>query len=153
MTVTYDTFTEAFLAKISEYEFIRMPEAARESITDGYLKKSVSAFRPYCELPIVADDLSREYQIGDELTGEITDDDFDEINDIVSEGMVVQWMKTYLNRQEILENAISTREYSVFSPSELQKQIRTTYNDVKNHHIQMMREYSFNHGDLTRLHL
>lgn len=153
MTVTYDTFTEAFLSKITEYEFIKMSDSERESVVDGYMKKSISAFRPFCNHPIVANDYEREYLIGDEISGEITDAEFDEILDIIAEGMVLQWFKTYLNRQEVLENAITTREYSVFSPAELQKQIRLTYTEESNAHMQMMREYSFNHGDLTRLHL
>ena len=153
MNVTYDTFTEAFLSKITEYEFIKLSDLERETVVDGYMKKSISSFRPFCNHPIVANDLTREYLLGDEISGDITDAEFDEITDIIAEGMVVQWLKSYLNRQEVLENAISTRDYTVFSPSELQKQIRLTYTEAKNAHIQMMREYSYNHGDLTRLHL
>lgn len=153
MTVTYETFTEAFLSKITEFEFIKLDDKDRQAIVDGYMKKSVSMFRPFCEYPIVPNDTDREYMVGDEVSGEISEIEFDEILDIITEGMVVQWLKTYLYRQEVLENAVGTRDYNVFSPSELQKQIRTTYNEAQDIHLQMMREYSYNHGDLTRLHL
>ena len=149
MSVPYDVFTMAFLSKVSEYELFRLADEERTTIVDGYMKKSIAAFRPMCQydLSTTGDDDLREFNV------DIVNDDIDEIVDIISEGMLVQWMKPYVYRQENLENALSTRDFTVFSPAELLLRISGAYDTVRKNFVQMMREYSFRHGDLTVLHL
>ena len=149
MSITYDLFTAAFLAKVSEYELLQLDDEERIAIVDGYMKKAISSFRPMCkyDLTTTADDDTREFSV------DIDDGDIDEIVDIISEGMLFQWMKPYVYRQENLENALSTRDFTVFSPAELLLRISGAYDTVHKNFIQMMREYSFRHGDLTVLHL
>ena len=79
--------------------------------------------------------------------------DLDEIIDIVSEGMLVQWMKPYTYKQENLESVLNTRDFTTYSPSELLMRISDAYAAAKKDYTNMMREYSYNHGDLTDLHL
>ena len=38
MSIPYDVFTDAFLSKITEYEFIGIPDNERTAIIDGYMK-------------------------------------------------------------------------------------------------------------------
>lgn len=149
MSIPYDVFTMAFLSKVSEYELFRLADDERITIVDDYMKKAIAAFRPMClyDLSTTGDDEQRLFDV------DIDDGDIDEIVDIVSEGMLVQWMKPYVYRQENLENALSTRDFSVFSPAELLLRISGAYDTVRKNFVQMMREYSFRHGDLTVLHL
>jgi len=67
--------------------------------------------------------------------------------------MVVQWLKQYVNKQEILENVLNTRDFTTYSPAELLLRVGNAYADARKNFTQMIREYSFNHGDLTDLHL
>ena len=149
MSIPYDVFTMAFLSKVSEYELFRLADDERMLIVDDYMKKSIAAFRPMCQydLSTTGDDELRTFNV------DVDDGDIDEIVDIISEGMLVQWMKPYVYRQENLENALSTRDFSVFSPAELLLRISGAYDTVRKNFVQMMREYSFRHGDLTVLHL
>lgn len=149
MSLAYDIFEGAFLSKITEFEFIRIPEENREKILDGYLHRAVSAFRKNCKYDIWAhaDDNVREFDC------EIAQDDIDELVEIISEGMLVQWLKPYVYRQELLENALNTRDYSTYSPANLLAQVGSAYAKAQKDYIQMIREYSYNHGDLTDLHL
>ena len=149
MGIPYDIFTGAFLNKISEFEFMRLDDNNRTEIVDGYLKRAVSAFRKNCRYDLFStcDDDAREFAV------DISDDDLDELVEIISEGMVVQWLKPYIYQQEILQNTISTRDYSQYSPAELLNRVGSTYNQAKSDYTQMIREYSYNHGDLTDLHL
>jgi len=149
MSVPYDKFTEAFLAKICEFEFIELDDDERTEIVDGYMKRAVSAFKKNCkyDLTSAADDEEREFDI------DVSDEDLEELVDIISEGMLVQWLKPYLYRQEQLENALSTRDFSTYSPAELLMRIGNAYAKVQKDYTQMIREYSYNHGDLTSLHL
>lgn len=149
MSVSYDLFTGAFLSKITEFEFIDLPYHDRTSIVDEYMKRAISAFRRNCLYDLVStrDDELREFDV------EIQKDDLYEIIDIVSDGMVVQWIETYLNKQELYENAISTRDYSLYSPAELLRRVGDAYHRARRNYKQKIYDYSFNHGDLGGLHI
>lgn len=149
MGVSYDLFGGAFLAKITEYEFLQLPAADRTQIVDGYMKKAIVAFKKNCkyDLTTTADDSSREFGV------DIADEDIDELAEIISEGMVVQWLKPYIYQQENLQNALNTRDFTTYSPAELLMRIGNAYEKAKKDYIQMIREYSYNHGDLSDLHI
>ena len=149
MSVSYDLFTGACLAKISEFEFLQLPAADRTNLVDGYMKRAVAEFKHICvyDLMNAMNDETREFAIN------IEDDDIDEIVNIVSEGMVVQWLKPYIYRQELLENTLNTKDFTTYSPAELLMRVGNAYKDSQKDYLQMTREYSYNHGDLTDLHI
>lgn len=149
MSLSYDTFTGAFLSKISEYEFIQLSEIDRSDIVDGYLKRAVSAFRKNCKYDLVANanDTERCFDI------DVALNDVDELVEIISEGMLIQWMKPYVYKQENLENVLNTRDFTTYSPAELLLRIGNAYTKAQKDYTQMIREYSYNHGDLKDLHL
>jgi len=148
MSVSYNLFTAAFLGKVTEYDFIKLDDYDRNSVVDGYMKRACAQFNKICKYDLVTgDDALREFQTT------IPDDEIDEIVDIVSEGMMVQWMKPYFYRADNLENVLNTSDFSQYSPAELLYRITNAYNTSKRDFTNMMREYSYNHGDLTDLHL
>lgn len=148
MSVSYDLFTGAFLNKVTEYDFIRLDDYDRNSIVDGYMKRACSQFNKVCKYDLMTyDDRIREFAC------DIPEDEIDEIVDIVSEGMLVQWMKPYVYRAENLENVMNTRDFSAYSPAELLYRITNAYSESKRDFTNMVREYSYNHGDLSDLHL
>ena len=149
MSVPYDKFTEAFLAKVTEFDFIKLSEYERNHLIDGYMKRAIAAFKKVCkyDLTTTADDMVREFDT------DIEAEELDEIVEIVSEGMLVQWMKPYTYKQENLESVLNTRDFTTYSPSELLLRISATYAAVRKDFTNMMREYSYNHGDLSSLHL
>lgn len=149
MSIPYDLFTDAFLSKITEYKFLKLDDENRTAIVDGYMKRAISSFKKVCVYDLVAtgDDVSREYKVN------IPQEDIDEIADIVSEGMLVQWLKPYTYQQELLENVLNTKDYTTYSPAELLLRVGNAYKQVQKDYTQMIREYSYNHGDLTTLHL
>ena len=52
-----------------------------------------------------------------------------------------------------MELGINTRDFQRTSAAEILKRINNVYNDARKNFKFMMREYSYNHGDLTDLHL
>lgn len=149
MRVSYDEFIRAFLAKIQEYEFLHLPEPDRDAVVLGYMKRAAAKFAEVCVYDIAnGDNLSREYTFEG-----ATDMEVDEIVDIVSDGMVVQWLRSYLYRQDNLEILMNTVDFTSYSPAELLKQVRTVYADARTNFINIVNEYSYRHGDLTDLHL
>ena len=73
--------------------------------------------------------------------------------DIVSDGMLVQWLKQYVYRQEGLESVLNTKDFTTYSPAELLYRINESFKAAKSNYTNAKREYSYNHGDLTVLHL
>lgn len=163
MNIPYDVFTEAFLGKVTEYSFIRLDVYDRNKTIDGYMKRAIAEFRHVCKYDLIntADDNVREFIIKtdmDDPDGELQnrldkelEEDLGEIIDIVSEGMLVQWMKPYFYRAENLENVLNTKDFSAYSPAELLYRITNAYNQSKRDFTNMVREYSYNHGDLSDL--
>lgn len=148
MNISYDVIDGAFLNKITEYEFLRIPPVDRVDIIDGYMNRAVSSFKSICKY-----NLSKKDQHGRYFSDDFKDEDVDEIVDIISEGMLIQWMKPYVYKQELLENGLNTKDYQTYSPGELLLRVSNTYNDLRRNYTQMIRDYSFNHGDLGRLHI
>lgn len=149
MSVSYDIFTDGFLYKVNEYDLIDLAEDEAEAVVDAYMKKAIAEFRYICEYDLVstADDDYREFDV------DIADEDIYEIVDIVSEGMLVQWLKPYIYRQELIQNVLNTSDFSTYSPAELVYRLREVYEKAQKDFTQAMREYSYNHGRLDNLHI
>ena len=149
MMVSYDVFTEAFLSKVTEYKFLRLDATDRQSEVDGYMKRACAHFNEVCKYDLSAyDDPLRVFELEN-----ITQAELDEIADIVSEGMLMQWMKPYTYKQENLENLLNTSDYSAYSPAELLHRVTEAYKMTRKAFTAMINEYSYRHGDLTDLHL
>lgn len=148
-SISYDVFTEAFLAKIAEFDLIELDEDIATNLLDGYMRRAIAAFKNICKYPI-AEGLDGDTRT---ISIDVSDDDVDELAEIISDGMVVQWLKPYLNQQENLQNVLNTRDFSAYSPATLLQQVRQTYEKAQKDFVQGIREYSYNHGDLTKLHI
>lgn len=149
MTVSYDVFTEAFLAKVTEYRFGSLSDSNRQALVDGYMKRACAQFGEVCKYDIMnGDDTERAFSFENITPGEVT-----EIVDIVSEGMLLQWMKPYVFMQKNLEMILVTVDHSVHSQAELLNRVTGLYDMCKKNYIDMVREYSYRHGDLTGLHV
>lgn len=148
MNISYDLFIEAFLDKVSEYDFLSLDDFTRNHIVEGYMKRACSQFNRVCKYDLTdRDDVVREFRVS------IPDNEIDEIVDIISDGMLVQWMKPFVNRQENLESVLNTRDFTTYSPAELLMRIGNAYEKAQKDYTQLVREYSYNHNDLSELHL
>ncbi len=149
MSISYDVFTNSFLSKITEYDFLELTKEERENVVDNYMYKSINAFKEVCQYDLMShrNISERQFDI------DIPESDIEEIADIVSEGMVAQWIKPYVYNQEQLQNVLNTRDFTTYSPAELLMRVNGTYKDVQKNFINMIREYSYRHGDLSVLHI
>lgn len=149
MSVSYDVFTRAFLDKVSEYDFLNQSQECSMRTIDGFMKRAMSLFRKNCKYDFYTtmNNDSREFDV------DIPPDDLIEIVEIVSDGMLVQWLKPFVNQQDILENVLNTRDFTRYSPAELLLRVGNAYEKAQKDYTQAIREYSFNHGDLTDLHI
>lgn len=149
MSLSYDVFTGEFLAKVSEYDFIKMELSNRIEVIDGFMKRAIAGFKRNCKYDLftTADDVTREFDV------DVAEEDLYELANIISEGMLVQWLKPYVYQQELLQNVLNTRDYTQYSPAELLLRVGNAYAKAQHDYTQAIREYSYNHGDLGDLHL
>lgn len=149
VSVSYDVFTKAFLDKVTELDFVSMRAFERSSMVDGYMKRAIASFKRLSQydLSTTGDDIIREFEV------DIPAEDLDELADIISEGMLVQWMKPYVYKKESLETVLNTKDFTAYSPAELLMRIGNAYKDAKRDFSNMKKNYSYDHGDLTDLHL
>lgn len=149
MSVSYDVFTEAFLDKIKEYDLLELKDYDRIATVDGYMRRAISQFRSVCkyDLSSTGDEAIREFDIT------IPAGDLVEIADIVSEGMVAQWLKPYINQQDFYEHNLNTKDFTGYSRANLLSKAVESGKQAQHNFISMIREYSYVHGDLTVLHL
>lgn len=149
MSVSYDLFTKAFLAKVTQYDFVTMDAFERQDLVDGFMKRAIAEFKHICkyDFSTTDDDVTREFNVN------IAEEDEDELLDIISEGMLVQWLKPFVFKQDSLELFLNTRDFTAYSPAELLYRIGNAYTDARKTFINMMREYSYSHGDLSELHI
>lgn len=148
MGIPYDRFAEFFLDKISEYDFLQLPEDNREKIVDRYMKRALSNFKS-CSYDFIsnADDSNRVFNI------DISDSELNDILNIVSEGMVAEWLKPYIYKQELLENNLNTKDFTTYSSEGLLNRVRSVYDKVQKEYKQMRYDYSYQAGKLGDLSL
>lgn len=148
MATPYDIFEGAFLSKITEYDFLQIDPYDRNGSIDSYMKRSAAQFNKVCKYDLLtSDDAVRE------LAVDIPDADLIEIVDIVATGMVVQWLQPYMFKSENLENILNTADYSMYSPAELLLRVREVYQMAQRDFKNMIKDYSYDHGDLSNLAL
>lgn len=147
MTLDFDTVVSAFLQKVTEFQFLSIEESDRQELVDGYLRRAVVEFQTVCKY-----DLRHQDRQARKFTDDFADEDVDEIVEILSEGMIVQWLKQYLYSQEILENVMNTADFSTYSSAELLHRVSGAYNDALKEFRTMICNYSFRHGNIRELH-
>ncbi len=131
MSVSYDVFVGAFLNKITEYEFIKMEYEDKQRVVDMYFHNACAEFQHICKYDLTAyNDTSRVLDI------DLEPGDKDEIVNIISQGMVV------LANAGFYGIACLCGTY----------RITNAYEKAQKKYTQMMRDYSYFHGDLTVLH-
>lgn len=67
----------------------------------------------------------------------------------------MNWLKPYVMQQDALRISgfINTKDFTAYSPANQLGQIKSVYRSAERSFINMMREYTYRHGDLTELHL
>lgn len=148
MSVSYDLFTQAFLSKIEDRDLLQLSGYDAQAEVDGYMKRSCARFNKVCHYDLTnRDDNIREFLI------DIPSSEIDDIVDIVTEGMVVQWLKPQFYRAEHYKNVLNTRDFTSYSEAELLYRVTNAYETSRKNFTFMVRQYSYDYGDITDLHI
>ena len=142
MATPYSDVINNFLGKITDYELPKFLLTERETIVYGYMVTSCSKFKRLCKVDL-SDRDDTEKQFNQDLD--------DEIIDIITESMIVEWLKPKLYSLENLRNVLNTKDYTQFSPANLLDKIQTTYKEAKLESKRMMNNYSHYHGKIDEI--
>lgn len=142
MATPYSDVINAFLGKVTDYDLPKFADLEKDEIVFGFIKSACVKFKHAC----LVDLYDR-----DETLHEFKVDLDDEIIDILSELMLVEWLKPKVLSSENLKNCLSTKDYSVFSPANLLKESRETLKMCKDESAKLINNYSFTNADFTKL--
>jgi len=140
MATDFSVVYGSFLSKVTDTDLSDMTEENANSVMSDLLKQATVKFSESCKKDL--SDVT--------TTGFVSDLDDYEI-DILSELMVEAWYKPHVNYTDLLRNKLSTKDFTTFSPANLQKENRESYELAHKRARSMINEYSFrmnNIGDL-----
>lgn len=136
----YTTIYSSFLDKVNDYDLADMTAELAQTSMRGWLNQAVVRFLESCKK-----DLTQTEE------GGFTEDlDLMEI-DILTEGMVEAWLKPIRNNLDLLRNALSTKDFTTFSPANLLDKVNDTYSMAHANFLSRIKEYSFIRNDVGDL--
>lgn len=136
----YTTIYNSFLDKVNDYDLADMTAELAQTSMRGWLNQAVVRFLESCKK-----DLTQTEE------GGFTEDlDLMEI-DILTEGMVEAWLKPMRNNLDLLRNALSTKDFTTFSPANLLDKVNDTYSMAHANFLSRIKEYSFIRNDVGDL--
>lgn len=136
----YTTIYNSFLDKVNDYDLADMTAELAQTSMRGWLNQAIVRFLESCKK-----DLTQT-----EEGGFSEDLDLMEI-DILTEGMVEAWLKPIRNNLDLLRNALSTKDFTTFSPANLLDKVNDTYSMAHANFLSRIKEYSFIRNDVGDL--
>lgn len=140
MATEFSVIYGSFLSKVTDNDLADMTEEAANIVMSDLLQQAIVKFSESCKKNLA--DVSN--------TGFVDDLDIYEI-DILSELMVEAWYKPHLNFSELLRNKLSTKDFTTFSPANLQKENRESYELAHQRARSMINEYSFRMNNIGEM--
>lgn len=139
MATPYSDIYDCFLSRVTDYGFLSLIDSDKEDILCKYMILACAKFNRLCKVDL--SDRDDEAMIFNNSLS-------DEIIDIITTGMVVEWLKPKYYFDDHLRNVLNTNDYKLASsPANMLSAIRETYKETNKEFKAMMREYSFNHKD------
>lgn len=133
MATPYDKIYNVFIGKVTDTDFPSFLESDREDILKGLMNSACVNFK-VCK---------QDLHTRDELDENFIDDLDDDVIEIITELMIVEWLKPKLLITENFKNVMNTKDFNQFSPANLLKETRETYKEAREHAKSLMIDYSY----------
>lgn len=140
---TYKEIFDNFKDNITDPDLITFSEELQTEMLISIMNKAISRCERNCKEVNLSNRDDELLEFGVNIPNDIMD--------IVIEWMTVFWLKPYLNNVENLRNALSTKDFSFFSPANLLEKISNTYELARKHARSLTNEYSYVHADMRGL--
>lgn len=134
MGTPYSVVYQEFVFKIRGYELLSLYSDEREELAKIYMNSACRKFNKKSKHNL--------------YTRTKADDGFEETLeeeeiDIITEWMVVEWLKPQLHSDELLESRLNTKDFTEFSPAKLIEQIRGVYKEAEKRVKYMTINYTY----------
>lgn len=138
MATAYADIIKRFLPTISEYKLLEVDEDTAYELVTPYVVAAITQFR---------DAGVEKLDDRDDEAGTFNIDLTSEEMDIICDLMRVEWLKQKLYNSELQRNSMSTKDYTVFSPANLQNAMRDTYTDAREEARMRLYQYTYTQVD------
>lgn len=139
---TFEEVFSRFRSRIRNYDFLEFDDFTILQYQYSLLIQSIFDFSDICKTDIENYD-SELMVFNQKLTGK-------EIN-ILSLGMMVHFLEPYVYNTDALQNAISTKDFSVYSPANLLEKMTELLKETKKELKKEINLYSFKNGEISDL--
>lgn len=141
MATPFSSLFEAFLNKITDYDFVSLPTENVESIMTNYLKSSIVRFRK-CQKDI--------NDFDEDLQQFNIDLSLDEI-EILTNWMKYYWIDQQINRVELYRQSLSSKDFAMYSQANHLDKMNMIRKELYLEINQMITDYSYDFGELDEL--
>lgn len=144
MATSYNDIFTKFKDKITDPDLLILSNELQEEMMAALMSKAITRCKRVCRKTANLTDRDKEsMEFAEELPSEIVD--------IITEWMTVFWLEPYLNNIENLRNALSTKDFTVFSPANLLDKISSRYELARKHARSLTNDYSYTIADMRKL--
>ena len=131
MGTPYTEVIDNFSKMITEYKLTELSEEERDGWMTALMNSALAKFQRTNPEKFVRD--------GIEFKNELDDLEID----IICNLMIVEWLKPYLFSVDNLENLMTTKDWAEYSPANLLRQIRETYDLARLQSKNMVKNYTY----------
>ena len=139
MATSYASVIDRAQFRVSDYDALRQTFQMHYSIMVKHLMSAVADFAPYCQT-----DLNDR----DDALAQFNQDLDDECVEILACGVAVYWLSSLVMNTDLLQNRLSTKEYSYFSPANLLNTASALRKETKKEFRSDTIRYTYRHGNI-----
>lgn len=142
MGTKFEEIYERYRSRVRNYDFLDYDSVTRDSVQHDLLMLSISDFEEVCK-----QDLNdREDQL---LMFNI--DLTNREKDILALGMVLHFIEPYVYNTDSLQNALNTKDFSLYSPANLLEKMTDLMTTTEHRLKREINLYSFRNGNISSL--
>lgn len=142
MATPYHAIHSRAIAKITDYDILHFDLSTRERMLNEYLLSAQVEFQRLCKV-----DLSDK----DEKLAQYNQDLSDEIIEILATGEAYYWLCPKVLNTENLYNVLNTKDFSMYSPANLLKELQALKDMFWKDFKRKMYEYTYRTADIADL--
>lgn len=142
MGTKFEEVYERYRARVRNYDFLNYNSAVRDGYQFDLLMLSISDFEDVC----VQDLNNRDDEIL-AFNVDLTNRE----KDILALGMVLHFVEPYVYNTDALQNAMSTKDFSLYSPANLLEKMTDLMTATEARLRREINLYSFRNGEISRL--
>lgn len=142
MATPFEVIHGRAIAKLTDYDMLKLDPSMREQILNEYLRSAQMEFQRLCK-----EDLSDR----DETLAQYNQDLSDEVIEVLATGEAYYWLCPKVLNTENLYNVLNTKDFSMYSPANLLKELQTLRDTMWKDFKRKMYEYTYRTADIAGL--